>query len=170
MTTCQIVTDTSLGNLTIMHTFNMQTVLDHRQYIEDRLKKDLAEIRQKIMAARQQMQSLKQKEANTRQSLKTAQAKGVSSDHVVAYLAYLNRLSDSIAGQETVIGEIKDQESKTQDALLEAMKKRQVLEKLKEQSLDRYNRILLKKEMNFIDEIAVNQFVRKTIQNSGDNQ
>lgn len=153
-----------------MHTFNMQTVLDHRHYIEDSLKKDLAEIRQQVMAAQQQMQSLKKKEGDTRQALKLEQTEGVSSDHVVAYLAYLKRLSDSMARQQTVIREVKDRESKTQDALLEAMKKRQILEKLKDQSLDRYNQTMLKKEMNFIDEMAINQFVRKTIQKSGEGQ
>jgi flagellar FliJ protein len=153
-----------------MHTFNMQTVLDHRQHIEDGLKKDLAEVRQQVMAAQQQMKSLKRKEVDTRHALKLEQAQGASSDHVVAYLAYLKQLSDSMARQETVIGEIKDRESKIQDALLEAVKKRQILEKLKDQSLDRYNQMMLKKEMHFIDEMAVNQFVRKTIQNSGEGQ
>ena len=60
------------------------------------------------------------------------------------------------------------QELEKQDALLEAMKKRQILEKLKDQGIDRYNQMMLKKEMDFIDEIAVNQFVRKTINVNGD--
>ena len=153
-----------------MYTFNMQTVLDHRQFIEDQLKKDLAEIRQLAMAAHQQMKSLKSKEMDTRAALKLEQTQGVSSDQVVAYHAYLQRLSDGIARQVAIISEIKDRESKNQEELLEAMKKRQVLEKLKDQGLDRYNQMMLKKEMNFIDEIAVNRFVRKTIQKSGEGQ
>lgn len=149
-----------------MYTFNMQTVLDHRQFIEDQLKKDLAEIRQQVMAAQQQMKLLKRKEMDTRTALKQEQAEGVSSDQVVTYHAYLKRLSDRIARQVTVISEIRERESKKQDALLEAMKKRQILEKLKDQSLDRYNQMMLKKEMNFIDEVAINRYVRKTIQKS----
>jgi len=149
-----------------MYTFNMQTVLDHRQFIEDQLKKDLAEIRQQVMAAHQQLKLLKRKEMDTRTALKQEQAEGVSSDQVVAYHAYFKRLSDRIARQVTVISEIRDRESKKQDALLESMKKRQILEKLKDQSLDRYNQMMLKKEMNFIDEVAINRYVRKTIQKS----
>ena len=149
-----------------MYTFNMQTVLDHRQFIEDQLKKDLAEIRQQVMAAHQQLKLMKRKEMDTRTALRQEQAEGVSSDQVVAYHAYFKRLSDRIARQVTVISEIKDRESKKQDALLESMKKRQILEKLKDQSLDRYNQMILKKEMNFIDEVAINQYVRKTIQKS----
>lgn len=153
-----------------MHRFNMQTVLDHRQFVEDLLKKDLAEIRQQAMAAHQQMNLLERKEMDTHTALKQEQAKGVSSDQVVAYHAYLKQLSERIARQVTVLSEIRERESKKQDALLEAMKKRQILEKLKDQSLERYNLMLLKKEMNFIDEMAINQYARKTIHKSGEGQ
>ena len=149
-----------------MYTFNMQTVLDHRQFIEGQLKKDLAEIRKQVMAAHQQMKLLKRKEMATHTALKQEQAEGVSSDQVVAYHTYLKRLSDRIARQVTVIDEIRERESQKQDALLEAMKKRQILEKLKDQSLDRYNQMMLKKEMSFIDEVAINRYVRKTIPKS----
>ena len=120
--------------------------------------------------AQGQKELLKRKALDTAAALKREQAAGASSDQVVAYHAYLNRLSGRIAKQTNVVNAIKERESKKQEALLEAMKKRQILDKLKDQGLDRYNQIMLKKEMNFIDEIAVNQFVRKTIQKSGEGQ
>lgn len=153
-----------------MYTFKMQTVLDHRQFIEDNLKKEHAEICQQKIAACQQLESLKRKEMDSVAALKREQATGVSSAQVVAYHTYLKRLADRIARQMTVVKEIEDQELKKQDELLEAMKKRQILEKLKDQDLGRYHRMMLKKEMNFIDEIAVNQFVRKTIEKNGEGQ
>ncbi len=153
-----------------MYTFNMQTVLDHRQLIEDNLKKELAEIRQESIAIQQQIESLKRKEMDTVATLRLEQTEGVSSDRVVAYHAYLKQLSERITRQMTIACEIEDRESKKQDELLEAAKKRQILEKLKAQGLDRYNRMMLKKEASLIDEIAVNQFIRKTIQNSGEGQ
>ena len=52
-----------------------------------------------------------------------------------------------------------------QDELYE---KRQILEKLKDQGLDRYNQAMLKKEIEFIDEIAVNRFARKSLQGDGE--
>jgi len=153
-----------------MHTFKLQTVLDHRQFIEDNLKKEFAEIRQRAMAAQQQLESLKRKEMDTAAALKLEQVEGISSNQVVAYHAYLKLLSDRLNRQKKVANEIKDRESEKQDELLEAMKKRQILEKLKDQDLDRYNQVMLKKERTFIDEIAVNQFVRTIIEESGDSQ
>lgn len=151
-----------------MYTFKLQPVLDHRQFIEDDLKKELAEIKQQVMMVRHQLDLLKRKEMNTANALKLQQKEGLSSDQLLAYHDYLKRLSDRIADQNKIAAEIETQELEKQDALLEAMKKRQILEKLKDQGIDRYNQVMLKKEMDFIDEIAVNQFVRKTINVNGD--
>lgn len=153
-----------------MYTFKLQAVLDHRQFAEDQVKKELAAIRQQVMAAREQLEALKGKEMNTTAALKKGQAQGLSSDQVVAYHAYLKRLTDRIAAQKTVVLEIKQQEAIKEGELREAMKNRQMLEKLKDQGLDRYHQAMLKKEMKFIDEVAVNRFVRKTIQGNGDSQ
>lgn len=153
-----------------MYTFKLQAVLDHRQYVEDNLKKELADIREQLMMTQRQLETLKRKEMNAIEALRQEQVHGLGSNQVVAYQSYLKRLSDSITRQMTMVTENEAQEAAKQDELLEAMKKRQILEKLKDQGLDRYNQVLLKKEMNFIDEIAVNQFARKTIRKSGDSR
>ena len=153
-----------------MYTFQLQTVLDHRQFSEDNLKKELADIRQQLVLAQEQLDVLETKEINTAEALKSEQAQGITSDRVVAYHFFLLRLSERIAGQKKMLGDLKAQESEKQIELGEAMKKRQILNKLKDQGLDRYNQLIQKKEMDFIDEIAVNQFFRKTIGSSRDEQ
>lgn len=153
-----------------MPTFKLQVVLDHRQFIEDSLQKELADIRQQAIEARHQLEMLKRKEMDTAAALKQEQTDGLSSSQVVAYHAYFKRLSESLAGQEKVVGQIKARESAKQDELREAVKQRQILEKLKDQDLARHRLSVLKKEMEFIDEIAVNQFVRKRLEKNGDGQ
>jgi len=151
-----------------MYTFNLQVFLDHRQYVEDNLKKELAEIKQQVLAARRQLDALKRKEMDTAAALKTEQEQGLSSDQVVAYHNYLKRLASHMVSQKDVVHETKEKETAKQNELVEAVKKRQILEKLKDQGLDRYNQAMLKKEMDFIDEIAVNRFVRKALQSDGE--
>ncbi|BBO73718.1 flagellar export protein FliJ [Desulfosarcina widdelii] len=153
-----------------MYTFNLQIVLDHRQFIEDNLKKELAEIKQQVTRARQQLDTMKRKEMDTATVLKEEQSKGLSSDGVIAYHAYLKRLAEQIDRQTSTLGKLVEVESKKQNELLEAMKRRQILEKLKEQGLDRYNRAILKKEMELIDEVAVNRFARKMINANGESE
>lgn len=158
--------DAEGGNL--MYTFKLQTVLDHRQYIEDRLQKELADIRRQRDDARQLLAALRCKAADTAAALKREQGDGLTSDRVVAYHAYIKRLDGDIAGQEKAVGAIEERERMKQSDLLEAVKKRQILEKLKEKELRRYRLVVQRKEMQFIDEVAVNQFARKAIQNNGD--
>jgi flagellar protein FliJ len=151
-----------------MYTFKMQVVLDHRQFIEDSLQKELADIRQQVNDARAHLKALQEKAMDTAETLKQQQTDGLSSDRVVAYHAYLERLYGDIDRQERLIDEINLQERRKQAELLEAVKKRQILETLKEQEFQRYTQAMLKKDMNFIDEIAVNQFARKAMQTNGE--
>lgn len=158
------------GKEITMYAFKLQPVLDHRQFIEDNLKKELAEFKQQVLLTRQKLDSMKRKEMATLSALKQDQQKGISSDQVLAYHAYLKQLWEHIARQQAAVEEMEQQESEKQATLIAAMKRRQVLEKLKQQGLDRYNQAILKKETDFIDEIAVNQFVRETMDNHGDSK
>lgn len=153
-----------------MFTFKLQAVLDHRQFVEDNLKKEHAEIRLRVMVEQQKLESLEKKEMETNAALKLEQLQGLSSHQVVTYHAYLKGLADQMSNQKRVICDIREEETKKQDELLESMKKRQILEKLKEQEHDRFNQMISKKEMAFIDEMAINQFARKSIENNGGGQ
>lgn len=153
-----------------MYKFKLQAVLDHRQFCEDNLKKELADIRHHRLAAQQQLNALKEKEMDTGAALKGEQKQGISSGQVVTYHQFLQWLSQCMAEQKTMVAQLNQQEAAKQVELGEAMKKRKILEKLKDQGLERYNQLMLKKEVNFIDEIAVNQFVRNTIHTRGEGQ
>ena len=147
-----------------MYQFKLQPVLDHRKFIEDDLKKRLAEIKAQLLSAQKRLGAMKQKEMITNQTLIREQARGLSSAQVIAYHQYLQVLSDRIIEQAGVVEETEAQVVKVQDEMLEAVKKRKILEKLKEQGLERYRKSVLAQETKFIDEIAINQFVRKTIE------
>jgi flagellar FliJ protein len=149
------------------YAFKLQTVLDHRQLLEDNLKKELADIQQQVLAIQKQLDVMKRKEIKTIDALNQAQAEGLSSDQVLTYHTYLQRLSDRMAKEKTNVETLSVQASAKKDELLEAMKNRKILERLKDQGLERYHREMLKKEMNFIDEMAVNQFVRNALDQNG---
>lgn len=150
-----------------MYTFKLQAVLDHRQFIEDQLNKDFAEINQRIMTIKKQMDQLRRKEMETIRALKNEQSLGISSDQVIVYHAYLRQLGDRLANQAKTLVNVENEACEKRDALLDAVKRRKILEKLKAQGIDRYNRAILEDEMKFIDEIAVNQFARKSLNTNG---
>lgn len=150
-----------------MYTFNLQPVLDHRQFIEDTLKKELADIKQRVSMARQRLDGLKRKEMNTVGAMQREQHQGLASDQAAAYHAFLRRIAERIANQQAEVAKIQALEAEKQAELMAAMKNRQILERLRDKDFERHTQTLLKKEMNFIDEIAVNQFARKTVTQNG---
>ena len=153
-----------------MYTFRLQSVLDHRQIVEDNVKKELAQIRQQVAESQKKLEWLKQKEMETVQTLQQDQIQGLSSDGVLAYQAFLKNLSQRMIDQQKAIDRICAQEAAKKSELLEAMKKRQILEKLKEKGVAHYQQSIFKKEQAFIDEIAVNQFVRSSLTHNGEEE
>lgn len=153
-----------------MYHFKLQTVLDHRQFIEDNLKKELVEIRQQYMAAENVREQLNINAEKTAVRLKEEQADGLPSDQVVAWHHYMRTLSDQIRTQIQLIAKLIEQIARKQAEVLEAMKNRQMLEKLKERGIERYDQEMLRKEMEFINEIAVNQYARRQISGEGEDQ
>jgi flagellar FliJ protein len=150
-----------------MYKFNLQSVLDHRQLTEDSLKRELAEIQRHRQAARQQLEALEEREKHTMALLKQEQAEGISSDGVVGFHAYLARLSQQIIKQKMALCDLQQKESAKLNELGEALKKRKILEKLKDQGLRRYQRMIVKEEMQYIDEVAVNRYVRRCMAKNG---
>jgi len=150
-----------------MYKFNLQSVLDHRQSTEDNLKRELAQIQQHVKTAQQQLDALVERENHTMALLKQEQAEGLGSDRVVGFHAYFSRLSEQIIKQKKALCEAQQLETVKLNELGEVLKKRKILEKLKEQGLRRYQRMMLKNEMQFIDEVAVNQYVRKSMAKNG---
>lgn len=153
-----------------MYTFRLQSVLDHRQLVEDNVKKELAQIRQQVVESQKKLEWLKQKEMQTVQTLQHDQIQGLSSDGVLAYQTFLRNLSQRMIDQQKTIDRICAQEAAKKSQLLEAMKKRQILEKLKEKGVEHYQQSIFKKEQAFIDEIAVNRFVRSSLTNNGEEE
>lgn len=153
-----------------MYAFKLQAVLDHRRFLEDNLKKELSAIRRQLTEARQTVRRLEEKEMMTAAELKKEQKHGLASNQVATYHTYFIRLAERIAEQRRLIEAINEQVTQKQRELQEAMKRRQILEKLKEQGMERYHRELLKEEMQFIDEIAVNRYARQVVETRGGDQ
>lgn len=153
-----------------MYTFKLQAVLDHRQFFEDNLRKELSEIKAKVVNEEQLLESLKRKEMKTIQSLQVEQVSGITCHQIVTYHTYLNQLFKRISAQETVVEGIRTEAAQKHAEMIDAVKKRKILESLKEKGIDRYRQMILDQDAKIVDEIAVNQFIRKSIEPRGDNE
>ena len=145
-----------------MFKFNLQPLLNHRRYLEEVLQKELAQFRKRLTAEQNKLRRLKEKKREYSQRLQQRQKVNGTVSDLILYLRYLDRLSTELKHQhQQVIAAEKAFKTKRND-LIESMKKRKVLEKLKENRSKAYQQQMLKYERKFMDEVAAKQFSSKS--------
>jgi flagellar FliJ protein len=145
-----------------MYKFDLEPLLNHRSYQEEVLQKKLAESRIRLTAEQKKLRKLKEKKREYAHTLRSLQKKTGTVSDLILYLRYLDRLSKEIDHQkQQVIVAEKDFKHKRND-LIEIMKKRKMLEKLKERGWKSYQQQMLKNERKFMDEAAAKQFSSKS--------
>jgi flagellar FliJ protein len=137
-------------------------LLKHRRYQEEILQKELTQFRNRLTAEQNKLQHLKEKRREYSFRLQQRQKVNGTVSDLILYLQYLDRLSTELdyQRQQVIVAE-KDFKKKRND-LIEIMKKRKVLEKLKENRSKAYLQQMLKNERKFMDEVAAKQFSSKS--------
>ena len=74
------------------------------------------------------------------------------------YFRYLDRLSMEMDSQKQRVAKAKKQFDRKRRELLEIVKKRKTLERLKEKGFVTYQQEMLKKEQNLMDEVAATRY------------
>jgi flagellar FliJ protein len=142
-----------------MYRFNLEPLLNHRRYQEEILQKELAGLKTRLAAEKNQLRVLKKKKRRYLGQLQLKQQSGRPVSEIKLYLHFVDHLSEKMDAQnQRVLRAEKGFNLKRQD-LIEAMKKRKTLEKLKEKGVQAHQQKMLKKERDFMDEVAGNQFI-----------
>ena len=145
-----------------MFKFNLQPLLNHRRYLEEVLQKELAQFRKRLIAEQNKLRRLKEKKREYSQKLQQRQKENGTVSDLILYLRYLDRLSTELEHQhQQVVAAEKEFKDKRND-LIQTMKKRKMMEKLKEYRLKAYQQQTLKNERKFMDEVATKQFSNKS--------
>ena len=146
-----------------MYKFSLEPLLNHVKFEEENLQKELGLLKRHLFADMDKLLDLKNKTIEVKMELEEKQKGGLIASMNILYYNFAERLSDDIINQKKIIvaGEKKVEQKRA--VLLETVKKRKILDKLKEKGLREYMNDLLHKEQKFIDEIATNSFCRKKI-------
>ncbi len=96
-------------------------------------------------------------EAEFRQNAET----GDTASQAAMYRFYLERLTEQVKDQERKVAKAKKACEEKREALLEAMKKRKALDRLKEKGEQAFLAQLNSDEEKFINEMAINRFMLK---------
>lgn len=142
--------------------FKLESLLGHRQFVEDALEKEFVFVGKRLSREKQLEKHLQEKHACLAEELKKnlQEPKPVSENQL--YVTYLTCLSDQIGRQRQKVQKVESEKREKKVALLEAVKKRKTIERLKETHADQFHRLSMKKEQAVSDEVGIQQYNRKT--------
>jgi flagellar FliJ protein len=144
-----------------MYRFNLESLLNHRRYLEEVLQKDLAGLKIRLEAEKGKLWALRQKRRKTVLQLQEKQTAGRPASEIKLYIDFIEQLSKEMEAQRRNVLEAKRNFNLKRQDLVAAMKKKKILERLKEKGLQAYEQEQIKKERNLMDEVAGHQFNHK---------
>ena len=145
-----------------MYQFKLEPLLNHRRYQEDVLQKKLADLKKRLQAEQYQLRHLKKKKRYNLQLLAARQKQGRPASELKLYVDFIDHLTVELKAQAERVMEAQRRFDATRQELMAAMKKRKVLEKLREKGRRAYAQTRLKKERALLDDVAGHQFILKS--------
>jgi flagellar FliJ protein len=134
--------------------FRLQTVLRYAEREEQRLKIELARLQEKREEERSRLNSLIEARAQTRREMISKPGGAVDLDKIEALRRHFEDLSEQINAQRTLLTQIEGQVADKTLELIEAMKKRQTLEKLREREEREHYITLSRLEAKVLDDLT----------------
>jgi flagellar FliJ protein len=141
-----------------MYRFNLEPLLNHRRYQEEILQRELAGLKKSLAAEKDKLRVLKKKMLECLQNLQQKQKKGTCASEIKLFFDFTEHIFKQIQTQHRKVVEAEKRIYLKREELIAVMKKRKVLAKLKERGWQAYQQKLLKKERDFMDEVASRRF------------
>ena len=135
-------------------TFRFETLLRLRKNAENLEQKEMAEIQNHLYARKNELQNLKSSGTKNNEELQTRLQQSIPGRTLDLYDRYFQSLGIQSGFQEQIISETGEKVEAKRSVLVEAMRKRRVLEILKDRDILKKKRKVLKDEIAFMDEIA----------------
>ena len=137
-----------------MYRFNLEPLLNHRRYQEEILQKELAGLKKCLVEEKHRLRALRKKRRKYLLQFQKKQKAGRPASEIKLYFDFVAHFSEKIDVQHHKVLEAERNFNLKRLDLIEAMKRRKTLERLKEKGWNTYQREQLKKERNLIDEVA----------------
>ncbi|MCD6317719.1 flagellar export protein FliJ [Candidatus Aerophobetes bacterium] len=143
-------------------TFPLQSLLDYRQRKENRLKKELSEIKKEWEKEREILEKFQINKKKCEQELREKrESKEINISLILLYQSHLDRIINQIAKQKRKVADISLKLKNKRKQIIEASKERKIVEKLREKKWLKFTEAIEKAEQHFIDEIALAKFHSK---------
>ena len=146
-----------------MFIFKLQSILDYRKNIEEKILGEFSEKKRRLEAEEQRLNNLIMERLNLIDELRKMQSRSLHADEIASYISYIEQLRDYEEKQKKVITDVQEQVEAVRKELIEAVRKEKVMEKLKERHAEEYEGVMRAMEQKNTDEMAVLRFGRRQI-------
>lgn len=143
-----------------MFRFRFESLLKHRRYEEEVAQKMLFEAQTDLKREQQEFKRIKMARRECIHKMEHRQIGTLATHEISLALKYIDKLSTRLELQRKQVHQAEKRVTTRHQALIGAVKKRKMLEKLKENEHRRHQRDLIKKDLKFMDEVAVNRHAR----------
>jgi len=141
--------------------FRLQTVLDHAQREEDRLKQELSRLQMRLQEAMEKLSQLRQRRLETRADYLKKTKGPVNIDEIKTLKGNLEMLDKVIQQQLKEVADIEDAIAKKIPEVVKGMQKRQILDQLKERKQLEHKKESERLEINLIDDTTTPRHARQ---------
>ena len=141
-----------------MYKFPLRAVLNHRKFLEENLQKDLGLLKKVLFDERKKLSDLKRDSKKFSRELQKKQQRSINISETLIYVRYIEQLSKKLDRQKETTLDAEKEVNHKHEELIEAIKNRKILEKLKDKGYASYKHSLLRDEQNFINEMASARF------------
>ncbi len=143
-----------------MYRFNLQVVLDYRKRIEEGLQIELSQIQRELEKEKQLFLAYRREKNYYEEELVKREEKEINVNEALLYRDYLRGMRIRIKEQRDIVVKAKGDFDIKQNELLNATKKRKVLEKVKEKEWKRFKENIERRERILVDEVGMRKYQR----------
>jgi len=144
-----------------MYRFKLQSLLKHRRHQEEICQKEMAEAQRNLTDAQEKLRCLKKIKRENIQKLQARQKELHNVSSIIISINYIEKLSRDVAAQMEQVGRASEKVTQKRHHLIAIMKKRKMLEKLKEKDRLEYQQKMMQAERKINDEVAATRHIRK---------
>ncbi len=141
--------------------FKLETLLRYRVGIEEKERETLTRLNFKLHTERSRLDQLRARQHETRLELSRARAASTDDAEVQWYYRYLDRLQLEIEQNQKRIVQAEKEVEAQKAVVVEATKKKKVLDTMKTKKVKEFTIALEKQEQKVVDEIMATRPARK---------
>jgi flagellar FliJ protein len=145
-----------------MFRFKLEPVLNFRQMIEERASLAFSEKIRELAKEQKTLDALKERESMVVIRFLRMQKGAFSTADMALHLSHFNYLKEKQVEQEACIGRLTGEVEEKRKELTEAMKKRKIMEILKEKELAQHRKEAAQHEAKALDEMGIIKFGKRS--------